>query len=227
MYRRNGAAKWSITGRLSGGALARGGAVRQWRLPGVWRMPSSSSRPTELLLAWSRGEPEAFDDLVTMLHGELHRMARQQMARERRDHTLQPTALINEVYLRMINVNQVQWRDRAHFFAVAARVMRRVLVDFARARGNLKRKAHLVSLDEAAESSLPRPSDVVALDAALDALAREHPRKAQVVELRFFGGMTLEESAAALSVSVDTVKRDWRFARLWLLRELDADRTNT
>jgi RNA polymerase sigma factor (TIGR02999 family) len=191
-------------------------------------MASSASSPTELLLAWGRGEAAAFDRLVPMVHGELRRMARRYMARERRAHTLQPTALINEVYLRLIDVNQVQWQNRAHFFAVAARVMRRILVDFARAHRNQKRSGGtVVSLDEAVAVGHERPSDVLALDAALGALAQVHPRKAQVVELRFFGGMTLEESAEALGVSADTVKRDWRFARLWLLRELHAGRTNT
>ena len=144
------------------------------------------------------------------------------MARERPDHTLQATALVNEAYLRLIDLKQIRWQDRAHFFAMSARVMRRILVDFARARRQEKRGggAPRVSLDEALLVSTDAGQDLVALDDALRAFAAVHPRKSHVVELRYFGGLTLEETAETLHVSIDTVKRDWRFAKLWLLREL-------
>ena len=178
--------------------------------------------PTELLLAWGRGEAEAFDRLVPLVNRELHRIARGHMAHERPGHTLQATALVNEAYLRLIDVKRVQWQSRAHFFAMAGRVMRRILVDFARARGNVKRGGGIprLSLDDALAVSSEPDSDLVALDEAMQRLEARHPRQGQVVELRFFGGLTTEEAAEALHVSTDTVKRDWRFAKLWLLREL-------
>ena len=144
------------------------------------------------------------------------------MAREQAGHTLQATALVNEAYLRLIQLKHIRWQDRAHFFAMAARMMRRILVDFARARRNEKRGGawRKVSLHEALLVSADAGHDLVALDEALSVLEATHPRKSQVVELRFFGGLTLEESAEALHISIDTVKRDWRFAKLWLLREL-------
>jgi RNA polymerase sigma-70 factor, ECF subfamily len=181
-----------------------------------------SPRPTDLLLAWGRGEPSAFDQLVPLVHDELRRLARQYMARERRDHTLQASALVNEAYLRLIDLKQMQWQNRAHFFAMSARVMRRILVDFARARRNEKRggSAPRVTLDEALLPPNETSQDLLALNDALHALAVVHPRKSEVVELRYFGGLSLEETAEALHVSIDTVKRDWRFAKMWLLREL-------
>jgi RNA polymerase sigma factor (TIGR02999 family) len=181
---------------------------------------------TELLLAWGRGDTAAFDQLMPLVHAELHRMARRYMARERADHTLQATALVNEVYLRLIDVTQVRSQNRAQFFALAARVMRRVLVDFARARGSGKRGggAEKVTLDEALVVSKEPPQDLVALDEVLQRLEAVHPRKSQVVELRYFGGLTLNETADVLHVSADTVRRDWRFAKLWLLRELTGTR---
>jgi RNA polymerase sigma factor (TIGR02999 family) len=186
-------------------------------------VPDRLDSPTDLLLAWGRGEATAFDRLVPLVHDELRRLARQYMRRERPDHTLQATALVNEVYLRMIAVSRVQWQNRAHFFAIAARVMRQILVDFARSRRALQRGAgQRVALDEALMPSSVRHPDLVALDEALKRLELVHPRKSQVVELRYFGGMKLEEAATVLGVSRDTVKRDWRFAKLWLLRELDA-----
>ena len=180
-------------------------------------------RPTELLIAWTRGEPSAFDQLVPLVHDELRRLAQRYMVRERRDHTLQASALVNEAYLRLIDLKQIQWQNRAHFFAMSARLMRRILVDFARAKRNQKRGggAPRVTLDEALLPPIETGHDLVALDDALHALAAVHPRKSDVVELRYFGGLSLEETAEALHVSVDTVKRDWRFARLWLLRELE------
>ncbi len=185
-------------------------------------MPDGSATPTELLLAWGRGETAALDQLVPLVQDELRRMARRYMGREHPGHTLQATALVNEVYLRLIDVNQVRGQNRGQFFALAAQVMRRILVDFARARGSAKRGggAQKVSLDDALIVSSQRSQDLVALDGALEALARVDPRKSQVVELRFFGGLTNEETAEVLRVSPDTVKRDWRLAKLWLLREL-------
>jgi RNA polymerase sigma factor (TIGR02999 family) len=187
---------------------------------------SSSSHATELLLAWQRGEASALDRLVPLVHQELHRLARRYMGRERRDHTLQATALINEAYVRLIEGTQVPWQNRAHFFALAARMMRRILVDCARAHHNHKRGGdrEKVTLDEALIVAPQADGDLVALDHALQKLERVHPRKSQVVELKFFGGLNLDETAEALQISRDTVKRDWRFAKLWLLRELTGDR---
>ena len=179
--------------------------------------------PTALLLAWGRGEAAAFDRLVPLVHDELRRLARRHMRREAPGHTLQATALVNEAYLRLIEVKKVRWQNRAHFFAMSARIMRRILVDSARARANEKRGGGIpkVALDEdLVIGSQPNP-DLIALDAALQALEAVHPRKSQVVELRFFGGLSIEETGEALDVSPDTVKRDWRFAKLWLLRELN------
>ena len=180
--------------------------------------------PTALLLAWGRGDQAAFDELLPLVYGELRRIARQHLGRERAGHTLQPTALVNEAYLRLIDVNRIQWQNRHHFFAVAARVMRRLLVDSARARRVGKRGggAQLASLDEALVVSNEPQRGLVELDDALNALAAVDPRKAQVVELRYFGGLSVEETAAALQVSTGTVMRDWRLAKVWLLRELSA-----
>ena len=185
-------------------------------------MSDRPSSPTELLLAWGRGEQAAFDRLVPLLHDELRRLARRYMSREKPDHTLQATALVNEAYLRLIDVKNVRWQNRAHFLAMAARIMRRILVDFARAQKNAKRGGGVppVSLDDALVVSGEPAQNLTALDEALRALEVIHPRKCQVVELRFFGGLSLEETAEVLRVSRDTVKRDWRFAKLWLLREL-------
>jgi RNA polymerase sigma-70 factor (ECF subfamily) len=161
-----------------------------------------------------------------MVHAELHRLARRYMRRERPGHTLQATALVNEAYLRLIEVKRVRWQNRAHFFAMSARVMRRILVESARKRGNDKRggRAPKVPLDEALLVSQQAGPYLVPLDDALQALEIVHPRKSQVVELRFFGGLTVEETAEALHISPETVKRDWRFAKLWLLRELSGER---
>jgi RNA polymerase sigma-70 factor, ECF subfamily len=182
--------------------------------------------PTALLLAWNRGEPNALDALLPLVYEELRRVAARYMKGERTGHTLQATALVNEAYLRLIDVQHVQWQNRAHFFAMAARLMRRILVDAARARGYQKRGggATLLSLDEALVVSNEPGEDLVALDDALTALAVVDPRKSQVVEMRFFGGLTIDETAEALDVSRDTVKRDWSMAKLWLLRELRGDR---
>jgi RNA polymerase sigma factor (TIGR02999 family) len=183
---------------------------------------SPSRDVTELLLAMGQGDPSALERLVPLVHSELRRLARRQMRRERTGHTLQTTALVNEAYLRLIDVSRVTWQDRTHFFAMSARLMRRVLVDHARSRRRAKRGAgaSMISLEAAAGVALERPSDLVALDDALTALAAVDARKAQVVEMRFFSGFTVEETAAALAVSVETIMRDWRLAKVWLLREL-------
>lgn len=186
-------------------------------------MPDRSDSPTDLLLAWGRGDAGAFDRLVPLVHDELRRLARRYMRRERPDHTLQATALVNEAYLRLIAASRVRFQNRAHFFAIAARVMRQILVDFARSRRASPRGgAGQVTLDDALVPWSVRRPDLVALDEALQRLEVVHPRKSHVVELRYFGGMTLDEAATVLGISRDTVKRDWRFAKLWLLRELDA-----
>jgi RNA polymerase sigma-70 factor (ECF subfamily) len=178
---------------------------------------------TGLLIAWGQGDESAFEQLVPLVHAELHRLAHREMGRERAGHTLQTTALVNEAYMRLIDVSRVQWKDRAHFFAMSARLMRRILVDHARARQSQKRggDARKVTFEEALVVSAERGSDIVALDDALQALAAVDARKSQVIELRYFGGLSVEETAEALAVSADTVIRDWRLARAWLLRELD------
>jgi RNA polymerase sigma factor (TIGR02999 family) len=178
---------------------------------------------TALLHAWSGGDDAALHALVPLVESELRRLARVYMARERTGHTLQTTALVNEAFLRLVDAHDVRWNDRGHFFAIAARLMRRVLVDHARARGFQKRGsgAQAVSLDEAILVSRPFDIELLDLDRALQALAAVDDRKARVVEMRYFGGMTVEETADALKVSTDTVKRDWRLAKLWLLQELE------
>jgi len=181
---------------------------------------------TQLLQAWSDGDQAALEKLVPFVYGELHRLAKRYMAQERPDHTLQTTALVNEAYLRLVDSGQMNWRNRAHFFAVSAQVMRRILIDYARSRGSLKRGAESspVSLDEApAVTHEPRP-DLLALDDALKDLAVIDPRKSQVVELRFFGGLSVEETAEVLKVSADTVMSDWKLAKIWLRHELDREK---
>jgi len=177
---------------------------------------------TQLLLAWNSGDRAALDQLVPLVYDELHRMARQYLRKERAGHTLQTTALVNEAYLRLIDVRQVQWQNRAHFFAIAARLMRQILVDFARERNYQKRGGgeFQISLDEAATVACELNEDVVALDEALHKLAELDERKSRVVEMRFFGGLTEEEIAETLKVSPETVRRDWRLAKSWLLRRL-------
>lgn len=190
-------------------------------------MPNPSTlQVTQLLQAWGQGDTAALEQLVPVVHAELRRIARRQMGHERAGHTLQPTALVNEVYLRLVDVRRIQWQDRAHFFAMSSRLMRRVLVDAARARGYQKRGggAQQVSLHEELVKAEERGADVLELDAALDKLAAIDSRKSQVVEMRFFGGLSIEETAEALQVSERTVKRDWTMAKLWLLRELKKNR---
>jgi RNA polymerase sigma-70 factor (ECF subfamily) len=187
------------------------------------RRMAPPSPVTALLRAWSGGDESALEELIPLVETELRRLARIYMARERLGHTLQTTALVNEAFVRLVDARKLQWQDRAHFLGIAARLMRRVLVDHARVRGMKKRGAgaHAVSFDEGLAVSLAPDVDVLALDRALQALAAVDARKCQVIEMRFFGGMTVEETAAALRVSPDTVKRDWRLAKLWLLRELE------
>jgi len=177
---------------------------------------------TGLLVAWGHGDQDALDALAPLVQQELHRVAARQMAGERPGHILQPTALVNEVYLRLVNRHDVEWQDRAHFFAVAARIMRRILVDAARHRGRAKRggDALQVSLAEVPDVAVPTTQNLVALDDALKTLEALDPRQSQVVELRYFGGLSLEEAAEALRVSVGTVRRDWSLAQAWLFREL-------
>ena len=177
---------------------------------------------TDLLLAWNDGDASAFERLTPIVHAELLRLARRYMRRERADHTLQATALVNEAYLRLIDVNRIHWHNRTHFLAMAAKTMRRILVEHARHRGRDKRGggAVHVALDEALEISATRKDDLVALHDALTTMATFDPRMSQVVELRFFGGLTVEETADVLSVSAETVMRDWKTAKAWLVREL-------
>ena len=186
----------------------------------------STSQVTQLLRAWGKGDAAALEQLVPVVHAELRRIARRQMGHERAGHTLQPTALVHEAYLRLVDIRQIQWQDRAHFFAMSSRLMRRVLVDAARARGYQKRGGGVqqVSLHEELVRAEERGADVLALDMALEELAAIDPRKSQVVEMRFFGGLSIEEAAEALHVSERTVKRDWIMAKLWLLRELKKNR---
>ena len=180
---------------------------------------------TELLRAWGEGDEAALEQLLPIVEAELRRLARAYMARERRGHTLQTTALVNEAFLRLADARRVRWQDRAHFLGISARLMRRVLVDHARARGYQKRGGGVqrVALDDAVGAAPPLDVDLVALDRALEALTQVDERKSRVIEMRFFGGLTVEETAEALRVSTDTVKRDWRLAKLWLLRELEGE----
>ena len=183
---------------------------------------ASSPNVTQLLVAWGKGDQHAFDALMPEVRKELHRLAAHYMAEESPGHDLQPTALINEAYLRLVDWKNIQWSDRAHFFGMAANMMRRVLVDYARSRDRLKRggEAIHVSFTEAANVPVPQRADVLALDKALRELEKIDPRKSQIVEMRFFGGLSQEETAEALNVSVATVRRDWSLARAWLAREL-------
>ena len=175
---------------------------------------------TLLLNAWSAGDPKALEELVPHIQRELHRLARRYMAGERANHQLQTTALINEAYIRLIEWKNVQWQNRAHFFAVAAQMMRRILVDAARARDKRSGDTHETTLNGQSVPSPERPPDLVALDAALTRLAELDARKSKIVELRFFGGLSLQEIAAALQISDRTVLRDWNLAKAWLYQEL-------
>ena len=173
-------------------------------------------------MAWSEGEEGAYEQLIPLVYEELHRLAKRYMRRERSGHTLQTSALVNEAYLRLIGTRDVHWQNRAHFFAVSARLMRRILVDFARTKHNLKHggAALQVTMDEALAISSEPSADLLALDEALSRLTALHPRQAEIVEMRYFGGLQEEEIAQVLKVSLRTVQQDWRLARLWLYREL-------
>ena len=186
--------------------------------------PRAPSDATNLLLAWSGGDASAFDKLVPLVYQELRVLAQRYMRRERPDHTLRPTALVNEAYLRLIDVNRIQWQNRAHFLAFAAQTMRRILVEFARNRHRQKRggDAIHVTLGDVAEMAEEKQADLVALSDALTALASFDARMSQIVELRFFGGLSVQETADVLKVSAETVMRDWKTAKVWLLRELSA-----
>ena len=183
---------------------------------------SSSVEVTQLLKAWGHGDEDALGRLIPLVQKELHRIAHYCMLRERPDHTLQTTALVNEAYLRLVDVAQVNWQDRAHFFAISARMMRRILTDFARSRNYQKRggAALHVSFEETLAVSQEQNAEIIAVDEALTALAAVNARKSQVVELRYFGGLSVEETADVLKVSPETVKRDWKFAKSWLHRAL-------
>ena len=185
----------------------------------------SNDQITRLLKAWTAGDEEALAKLTPLVYAELHRAAQRYMARERSGHLLQTTALVNEVYLRLVDCAQIDWQDRAHFFAVSARLMRRILVDSSRERDTRKRGRNIphISLDEAPTLSKVLDPNLVALDDALTALAAIDERKSKTVELRFFGGLDIDETAAVLKVSPKTVTRDWTMAKVWLLREMSAE----
>ena len=185
-------------------------------------MDASSAEITGLLKAWNSGDPAALARLAERVYPELRLMARRYMKNERQANTLQTTALVHEVYLRLVDVTKVEWRERAQFFAMAAQMMRRILVDAARARGSQKRggREPKLNIEETAVLSSEPDRCIVALDEALDAFSRLAPRQAKVVELRYFGGLTEEEIVAALTISPRTVRRDWDLAKAWLLREL-------
>jgi len=184
--------------------------------------PFPSQEVTQLLRAWSEGDKSALDQLYQIVYDELRRLAHRYMSRENAGHTLQTTALVNEAYLRLAEVKEMNWQDRAHFFAVSANVMRRILIDEARARRAERRGgANLtIALDEALDAEKGEDLDLIALDLALQSLAQINQRQSQVIELRYFGGLTVEETAEVLKVSADTVMRDWRFAKAWLKREM-------
>src|ERR1700729_1573985 len=206
-----------IQGAETWSGIIRGQAVQKITQPG----DSDVSDISKLLRAWSLGDQHALEMLTPIVYGELHRLARRFMKRERPDHSRQATALVNEAYMRLVDYKRMQWQDRAHFFAVSAQVMRRILVEHAR-RHNLKRGHGVqhVSLDGAAVVGGGQATDLAALDDAMNSLAQFDPRKVQVVKMRFFGGLSVEETAEVLKVSPVTVKRDWRAARTWLYREL-------
>ena len=192
-----------------------------------------SAEITRLLKAWGRGDSAALDRLTPLVYEQLHRMARSYMRSERPGHTLQATALLNEAFLRLVDTRDVGWNDRSHFFAVCARVMRRILVDAARSRAAIKRGGHAdradhstaINLDQLPDPASEMSAQVCALDEALNMLAQLDPRRAHVIELRFFGGLTVDETAQVLQTSPQTVMREWRLARAWLARELSQSST--
>jgi|SRR6185369_1254379 len=181
------------------------------------------SEVTRLLKEWGKGDTSARDQLIAIVYSELRAIAARYLRRERQDHTLQPTALVNEAYLRLIDQKQVEWQNRAHFLGVAAKMMRRILVDHARTHNRVKRGsgAQRVSLDEAVTIAEDRAADLVELDRALDALAAFDERKSRVVEMRYFGGLSVEETAEVLNISLITVARDWKLAKAWLYTRIE------
>jgi len=183
----------------------------------------SSHEVTDLLLAWRQGKQEALDKLVPIVYAELRRRAHYYMRKERKDHLLQTSALINEAYLRLLDCKRVNWKNRVHFLAVTAQLMRRILVDYARSRQYQKRGGGMgmISLDRNQNAPINPDPSILALDDAMIALAAEDERKSRVVELRFFGGLSVKETAEVLGVCIDTVMRDWRFAKTWLAREMN------
>ena len=191
-------------------------------------MARGASQITRLLKAWSGGDEAALKELMPLVYNELRKAARRHMRNERPDHTLEATALVNEVYLRLLKVTEINWRDRTHFFAVAAQMMRRLLVDAARARTRVKRaglakrvaRSSTFDFDSLPDASSVRDRELIDVDDALEVLGQMDSRKARVIELRFFGGLSVEETAAALNVSPQTVMRDWKLARAWMMREL-------
>ena len=186
------------------------------------KQPPKPHEITQLLAEWSDGNQSALDELYPLVYDELHRLARRYMSRERKGHTLQTTALINEAYVRLVDQKNVHWANRSHFFAISAQIMRRILIDHARRHAYAKRGggAQQVSLDEALTVSSARGSDLLRLDEALKILADMDPRRSQVVELRYFGGLNNEEIAGVLHISENTVTRDWNMARAWLYQQL-------
>lgn len=187
-------------------------------------MTAIPNEVTQLLVSWSNGNKDALEKLIPLVYAELRRLARRYMGRESPGHTLQTSALINEAYLKLADQRNVQWQNRAHFFAVAAQVMRHILIDHARSRHYAKRGAgaRKISLDDTAVLSDERAADLIALDDALKVLAELDPRKSRIIELRFFGGLSIEETAEIMEVSPVTVTREWRAARAWLRREMSS-----
>ena len=190
---------------------------------GYFVIQQSSAEITQLLLAWGKGDQNALNELMPLVYAELRKLARNYMRGQRPGHTLQTTALVNEAYLRLIDSSRVNWQNRTHFFAISAQLMRRVLVDFARAKQSLKRGGERiqVTLDEKIEAQTENTTDLVALDEALQKLAEMNQRQAKIVELRYFGGLSEEEIGETLKVSYRTVRRDWNIAKAWLYRELN------
>jgi RNA polymerase sigma factor (TIGR02999 family) len=204
-------------------------ALRDQYIPhGVTAMTPTPCEVTQLLVAWGDGDRSALEELMPLVYDELHRLAHRYMAQERPEHTLQTSALVNEAYVGLIDQRNVQWQNRAHFFGIAATLMRRILVSYARSRKRVKRGAGRlqIDLDETAILSPERATDMVALDEALENLATVDQRKSQVVELRFFGGLSIDETAEVLEVSPGTVMRDWTLAKAWLRREVMRDVTS-
>jgi RNA polymerase sigma factor (TIGR02999 family) len=187
--------------------------------------PASSGHITRLLAAWGNGDQAAFNELAPLVYKELRHIARRYLQRERTEHTLQTTALAHEAYIKLAGVHDVRWHDRAHFFALAAQLIRRILVDYARGRQYAKRAGGIapLPLDEGLVFTVERSRQVVALDDSLEALAKLDQRKARVVEMRFFGGLSVDETATVLEVSPDTVVRDWKLAKAWLAQSMQRD----